>query len=100
MRALCVLALALLLAGCETNILARDFQREADVSCRAIGASLAALAPHRQRLPDVVEATVQTIREEAEPLCTAPDAPKGADVADRLVQMAYNLLTVEKEIQP
>ena len=96
--AACVIGLAL--AGCtERNLAELDIQREADVACRAIGASLGVLAPHRQELPESVEATVQRIRTESDALCTGPNPPRTTDVVNQLIQSAYTLMRIEGEVQ-
>lgn len=98
MRTLFVAALALMVSACAQPILDRDIQLEADVACRAIGASLLALAPHRQELPESVEATVQRIRVESDPLCTGENPPRTMEVANQLTRLAFDLITVEREI--
>jgi hypothetical protein len=87
------LALAAIVAGCASNP-----QATADVSCRAIGASLAALAPFRADMPDAAEDRVQRFRERSEPLC-APGTPAPTDAATvgALAAMAFELVTLEKE---
>ena len=95
MKAILV-ATALVLGACTTPIAERDIQLEADVACRAIGASLGALAPHRKSLGDDVEAVVQRIRVESDPLCTGDNPPRTMQVANRLTALAFDLMTVEK----
>lgn len=77
----------------------RSFAMEADVACRAIGASLATLAPHRKTLPEGVEQNVERVRQRAEPLCYAPNPPRGADVARELTTLAFDLLSTERQLK-
>lgn len=93
-----VVALPMLVAACAPSLAERDIQLAADVACRAIGASLGALAPHRQSLSDEVEAMVQRVRVESDPLCTGTNPPRTRDVTNQLIRLAFNLMTVEKEI--
>lgn len=92
---------ALMLAGCAggaKQIADRDLQREADVACRAIGASLEALAPFRADLSEGVEATVNRIAVEAEPFCTGPNPPRTSAIIGRLFTMSASLIGIEGEI--
>lgn len=98
MKAILV-ATVLVLSACTTPIAERDIQLEADVACRAIGASLGALAPHRQSLGEDVEAVVQRIRVESDPLCTGANPPRTMEVANRLTALAFDLMTVEKGVK-
>lgn len=93
-----VAALATTLVACQNgDFVNRDIQLEADVACRAIGASLATLAPHRADLPESVETTVERIRVESDPLCTGANPPRTMDVANRLTRLAFDLIAIERK---
>lgn len=97
-----ILALgAFALSGCAPGgalvVPDRDFQREADVACRAIGGTLAALAPYRADMPAKVEASVEAVRVQSAPLCSGDNPPRTVDIAQDLQRMAISLLAVERE---
>lgn len=94
MKKLILAAALLALAACAN--LNNNPQLTADVSCRAIGASLEALAPLRASLPVSVVSRIQGVRERSEPLCTAASPPANIAAATSLGVMAAELITIEK----
>jgi hypothetical protein len=96
-----LLVLPVLLIGCTTtgNIGDTDIQRELDVSCRAIGTSLSAIAPHWEKLNESQQKVVLEVRDRSEPICYAPDAPKTGETLNMLLVYRRQIEGVEAEVK-
>lgn len=96
MRTLLALAVVLPLAACSA--LSDDTQKIADVSCRAIGGSLSALASVKAELPPRAVTEIDRIADRSEGPCQAPEPPDDVSTAKALLDWAAELIQHEREI--